>query len=164
MQGYPVGAVQLTTCNDLDKYSPSVNETLKWPLWIWFLVLCLDLSIALAVWAALGNSPALLALFISLALTGFFYQFTKLKIQITKEFLRVGRAKIEKHYLGAVEPLNEEQMRYLRGPGINPAAFLALRFWVKGGVKITVEDQRDPTPYWLISSKHPNKILEALKN
>ncbi len=118
----------------------------------------------LAIWAALGNSATWFALFMSILLSGFFYQFTKLKIEVTNETLYVGRANIEKHYLGAIENLNDEQMRYLRGPGINPAAFLALRFWVKGGVKITVNDQRDPTPYWLVSTKNPEKLIEALKN
>lgn len=157
-------ATQLTTCSELDKYSHAVKETLTWPLWIWFLVLSLDISIALAVWAALGNSAAWIALVVSLALSGFFYQFTKLRIEVVHEKLYVGRAQIEKQYLGAVEPLNEERMRYLRGPGINPAAFLALRFWIKGGIKITVNDQRDPTPYWLVSTKNPEKLMKAIKD
>lgn len=141
-----------------------MKETLKWPLWIWFLILCFDISIALAVWAALGDSAAWIALIVSIALTVFFYQFTKLTIEVLNENLNVGRAQIEKKYLGEAEPLNDEQMRYLRGPGINPAAFLALRFWVKGGVKITVNDQRDPTPYWLVSTKNPEKLIEAIRN
>jgi hypothetical protein len=55
-------------------------------------------------------------------------------------------------------------MRYLRGPGINPLAFLALRFWVKGGIKITLKDPKDPTPYWLVSTKNPEKLRKAIKN
>jgi hypothetical protein len=154
----------LTTGKDLDKYSPTVKETLKWPLWIWLLILSLDLSIALAVWAALGNSAAWTALLISLVLTGSLYQFTKLTIDVVDEKLKVGRAQIEKQYLGEVKALNDEEMRYLRGPGINPLAFLALRFWVKGGIKITLKDPKDPTPYWLVSTKNPEKLRKAIKN
>jgi len=156
--------VQLTTAKDLAKYSLAVKETLKWPLWIWFLILSLDISIALAVWAALGEIAVWIALILTLALTGFFYQFTKLRIEFVNEKLKVGRAQIEKKYLAGVEPLNEEQMRHLRGPGINPAAFLALRFWVKGGIKITLNDQRDPTPYWLVSTKNPEKLKTAIED
>ncbi len=141
-----------------------MREILRWPLWIWLLVLGLDFSIVLAIWAALGNSATWFSLFISILLSGFFYQFTKLKIEVINETLYVGRANIEKRHLGAIENLNDEQMRYLRGPGMNPAAFLALRFWVKGGVKITVNDQRDPTPYWLVSTKNPEKLIEAIRN
>jgi hypothetical protein len=156
--------VQLTTAQDLAKYSLAVKETLKWPIWIWFLILSLDISIALAVWAALGEIAVWIALILTLALTGFFYQFTKLRIEFVDEKLKVGRAQIEKQYLADVEPLNEEQMRFLRGPGINPAAFLALRFWVKGGIKITLNDQRDPTPYWLVSTKNPEKLKKAIED
>ncbi len=156
--------MQLTTAQDLAKYSLAVKETLKWPIWIWFLILSLDISIALAVWAALGEIAVWIALILTLALTGFFYQFTKLRIEFVDEKLKVGRAQIEKQYLADVEPLNEEQMRFLRGPGINPAAFLALRFWVKGGIKITLNDQRDPTPYWLVSTKNPEKLKKAIED
>jgi hypothetical protein len=45
---------------------------------------------------------------------------------------------------------------------LNPAAYLAIRFWVKGGLKLTIDDQRDPTPYWLVSSKNPEKIESAI--
>ena len=128
------------------------------------LILSLDLSIALAVWAALGNSAAWIALIVSLALTGFLNQFTKLTIEVVDEKLKVGRAQIEKQYLGEVRPLDEEEMRYLRGPGINPSAFLALRFWVKGGIKITLKDPRDPTPYWLVSTKNPERLRKAIKD
>lgn len=141
-----------------------MKETLKWPFWIWLLILSLDLSIALAVWAALGNSAAWIALIVSLALTGFLNQFTKLTIEVVDEKLNVGRAQIEKQYLGEVKALDEEEMRYLRGPGINPAAFLALRFWVKGGIKITLKDPRDPTPYWLVSTKNPERLRKAIKD
>ncbi|MEY3185395.1 MAG: hypothetical protein RIR58_131 [Actinomycetota bacterium] len=154
----------MTTAQDLAKYSLAVKETLKWPIWIWFLILSLDISIALAVWAALGEIAVWIALILTLALTGFFYQFTKLRIEFVDEKLKVGRAQIEKQYLADVEPLNEEQMRFLRGPGINPAAFLALRFWVKGGIKITLNDQRDPTPYWLVSTKNPEKLKKAIED
>lgn len=141
-----------------------MREIVRWPLWIWFLVLGLDLSIVLAIWAALGNFAAWIALIVSLFLSGFFYQFTGLRIQVTNEKLQIGRANIERRFLGTIEILNDAEMRYLRGPGINPKAFLALRFWVKGGVKLTINDERDPTPYWLISTKNPEKLLQVLKD
>ncbi|NCZ73340.1 MAG: DUF3093 family protein, partial [Actinobacteria bacterium] len=43
-----------------------------------------------------------------------------------------------------------------------PTAHLALRFWVKTGVKITISDHRDPTPYWLLSSRKSDEIVRAL--
>jgi len=118
----------------------------------------------LAFWAALGNSATWIALFILLLLSGFFYQFTKLKIEVTSDVIKVGRANIAKTFLGDIEILKDDQMKHLRGPGINPSAFLALRFWVRGGVKINIADPRDPTPYWLVSTKDPEKVIKAIKD
>jgi hypothetical protein len=54
-------------------------------------------------------------------------------------------------------------MRNERGILLNPKAFLALRFWIKTGVKIYLSDDRDPTPYWLISSRKGNLIKDTLR-
>jgi hypothetical protein len=32
----------------------------------------------------------------------------------------------------------------------------------KGGVKVEVKDANDPVPYWLISSKHAEKLVSAI--
>lgn len=141
-----------------------MKERITWPLYLTLLVFLLDASIVLAFWAGLGNEAALLSGLACLLLSIFFYRFTALKIVVTDKDLKVSRAKIEKEYLGKVEVLNEKEMKFLRGPGINPSAFLALRFWVKGGIKIDISDSRDPTPYWLISSENPEKLAELLKN
>jgi hypothetical protein len=34
---------------------------------------------------------------------------------------------------------------------------------VRGGVRVDVADPDDPTPYWLVSSRHPDKLAEALR-
>jgi len=44
----------------------------------------------------------------------------------------------------------------------DPAAFLAIKFWVSTGVKITLKDQRDPTPYWLVSCKKGRELKSIL--
>jgi hypothetical protein len=60
--------------------------------------------------------------------------------------------------------LTIDQMRLTRGRDADPAAYLALRFWQPRGVKIGVRDQRDATPYWLISSKKANDLAQVLNN
>jgi hypothetical protein len=112
----------------------------------------LDLSIVIAVWAGLGNTSALIAAIISSAFTAYLYSISTL------------RATIEKKYLGDIRVLTGDEFRFLLGPGINPEAFHAFRFWIKRGLKVEIKDSRDPTPYWLVSSKRPEKLLEALQN
>lgn len=139
-------------------------QTIYWPYWLTLLVLLFDLSIVLAVWASLGETAALTAFALTIALSIFFFQFTALKIMIQGDELFVGRARIERKYLGEISVLDKKEMLFLRGPGINPSAYMALRFWVKGGVKIELNDSRDPTPYWLISVKDPANFVTLLEN
>jgi len=139
-----------------------VREKIRWPWWLMGLVIALDISIVIAVWAGLGNSAALASIFIVIALTIAFYFFTALNINIADGEVFVGRAHISVEHIGQVEVLSAEKMKLAYGMHLNPAAHLALRFWVKGGLKLTIDDQRDPTPYWLVSSKNPEKIESAI--
>ena len=84
-----------------------------------------------------------------------------LRIEISDE-LRVGAAHLEFRYIDDVELLDAAAMKLLRTRDANPAAFLALRFWTPTGVKVTLNDRRDPTPYWLISCKNGRVLRSAL--
>ena len=140
------------------------EENIPWPWWLTLLILGLDLSIIIAIWAGLGNTAALIAAGSTLLFTCYLFFITVLRTRVEGENLSVGRAKIQKKYLGKVITLSIDEFRHLRGAGINPSAFHAFRFWIKRGVKIEINDPRDPTPYWLVSSKAPEQFAEALKS
>jgi hypothetical protein len=118
------------------------------------------LSLVIAFWAALGNQSALLS-FIALTLLLIFIAVkSKSEILVADGQLMAGGAHIDLKYLGEVQSLNRDEMRLLRTRDADPAAFLAIKFWISTGVKITLNDQRDPTPYWLVSCRK----MEELKN
>jgi hypothetical protein len=137
-------------------------EQISWGVWIWFFVAILCASIYLAIWAPLGNTPALVITLISIF--GFYY--LSLKMQTTTyiqdNFLYVNQAKIDLKYLINAKALNESEFKRVIGSDADPAAFLATNFWVKTGVKIDVKDKNDPTPYWLISSKKAVELAKKL--
>jgi hypothetical protein len=83
-------------------------------------------------------------------------------ISIDGQELRIDQAHIEVKYLGGVEQLTSSQMRLLRTRDADPAAYLAIKFWLSTGVKITIADPRDPTPYWLVTSKRGDQIAALL--
>jgi hypothetical protein len=139
-----------------------MREVMRWPIWLTLLIICLDLSIVLAIWASLGNQATLVTAIILTASTIYFYYATSLTLELTTEQLRAGRAHIDLKFVGKIEVLSKEDMSFHRGSGINPQAYLALRFWIKRGLKVEIEDPRDPTPFWLISSKNPERLLERL--
>nr|WP_307810576.1 DUF3093 domain-containing protein [Tomitella biformata] len=48
------------------------------------------------------------------------------------------------------------------GRQLDPEAFVAQRTWIKTMVLIVLDDPTDPTPYWLVSSRNPDKLMAAL--
>lgn len=50
------------------------------------------------------------------------------------------------------------------GRQLDPAAFVVHRAFVGPMVLVVLDDQDDPTPYWLVSSRHPDRVLSALRS
>ena len=48
------------------------------------------------------------------------------------------------------------------GPEADARAYLVLRPYVRTAVQVDLADPADPAPYWLISSRHPKRLADAL--
>lgn len=132
------------------------------PIWLLAFIYFMFISLVIAIWAALDNRSALIAFVLAtVAIVAIAINWKSLLL-IDERELRVGRAHIELEYIAKVEALNAAQMRLVRTRDADPAAFLKLIFWVPTGVKVTLNDSRDRTPYWLISSKDAQKVTNTL--
>lgn len=140
------------------------KEVIRAPLWLIAFVYFLFLSMVLSIWAALGNTPALITFGVLTVWIVFLYFRTALNIRVDDSYLYVGAAKIEHSYIGSTTALNTSELKLIRTRDADPSAFLAIRFWASKAVKVEVIDSRDATPYWLISSKNPQRLVEALKS
>jgi hypothetical protein len=49
------------------------------------------------------------------------------------------------------------------GRQLDPAAYVLHRPWVGPLVLVVLDDPDDPTPYWLVSSRHPERVLTAMR-
>lgn len=49
------------------------------------------------------------------------------------------------------------------GRQLDPAAFVLHRAWVGPMVLLVLDDPDDPTPYWLVSCRHPHRVVSALR-
>ncbi len=49
------------------------------------------------------------------------------------------------------------------GRQLDPAAYVVHRAWVGPLVLLVLDDPEDPTPYWLVSARHPDRVLAALR-
>lgn len=50
------------------------------------------------------------------------------------------------------------------GRQLDPAAFVLHRAWVGPMLLVVLDDPDDPTPYWLVSCRHPERVLSALRS
>jgi hypothetical protein len=50
------------------------------------------------------------------------------------------------------------------GRQLDPAAFVLHRAWVGPMILVVLDDPDDPTPYWLVSCRHPERVLSALRS
>jgi hypothetical protein len=83
-------------------------------------------------------------------------------VQVDAHKLTAGRASVEREYLGKVEALSGEAARNAFGRDCDPAAYLVLRSYVRGAVRVEITDPRDPAPYWLIATRNPDQLAAAL--
>ena len=139
-----------------------MSEIIRWPIRIWIALFALNISIVLAVGVALSDTMILVLFFGLTILTIYSSLRTTLRIDVNQDYLRVGKARIERKYISHTEFLDEPQMLKERGALLNPKAHLALRFWIKTGIKVYISDERDPTPYWLISARNGAAIKRYL--
>lgn len=49
------------------------------------------------------------------------------------------------------------------GRQLDPAAYVVHRPWIGPLVLLVLGDPDDPTPYWLVSCRHPDRVLAALR-
>ena len=117
-------------------------------------------SLSLAVWAAIGINAAITISLIQLGLLIFTAQRTALEITVTKGWLLVGPAAIERAFIHNFKALEFKEYKRIRGVDADPASYLQIRFWVSTAIKIDLRDPKDKTPYWLIST---NRAIELAK-
>ena len=140
------------------------REVIRAPLWFLAIVYFFMLSLVISIWAALGNNPALIALVLVTAALMWIYSATALIIEVNEKELRVGKAHISLSLIGDCIDLDNEAIKRVRTRDADPRAFLAIRFWTPQGIQVAINDTRDSTPYWLISSNAGAELIRAIKN
>lgn len=140
------------------------HEVIRAPLWLLAVVYFFMLTLVISIWSALGDNSALIALVVVTAALVWIYSATALVIEVDEKELRVGKAHISLGFIGDCINLDNETIKRLRTRDADPRAFLAIRFWAPKGIQIEINDTRDSTPYWLVSSNRGAALIEAIKN
>ncbi|GAA2758191.1 hypothetical protein F4554_003316 [Actinopolymorpha rutila] len=77
--------------------------------------------------------------------------------------LSVGKAQAPLATTGSVLALTTGQARALRGPAADATARMFLRPYISRGVRVEITDPTDPTPYWYVASRHPERLAAAME-
>ena len=143
--------------------SATYEERLRPPLWIWGVSVFLVLSFGVAVLFTAGEMAGLLAVVVpGIAVTAGLIRATP-RVAVRDGELVAGRAHIPVSLLGPPRVLDAAAARHLRGPGTDPAAYHVIRPWALCAVRVDVADPMDPTPYWYVATRAPDRLAAALR-
>ena len=138
------------------------REVIRPPMWLLGFIYFLMFSLVIAIWAAFDNMTALMSWIISTLAIIFIAIKWRRVVTFDGRELRVNQAHIDLRYIKDVIAADKNQMRMLRTRDADPAAFLALTFWIPTGIQVLLDDDRDPTPYWLISLRNYEELTRTL--
>ena len=83
-------------------------------------------------------------------------------VQVKDGELTAGRASISTDLVGEVQPFDGDEASLERGQRLDARAWLLIRGWIRPVVRIPIVDATDPAPYWLVSTRHPQKLAAAI--
>jgi hypothetical protein len=85
-------------------------------------------------------------------------------VEVTDSEFVAGRAQLPRAAVATAEAFDGTEATAERGQRLDARAWLLLRGWIPGIVRVELDDPTDPTPYWLVSTRHPRRLAEALSS
>lgn len=143
--------------------APDHTERLTLPWWAWPAGLALAGLLAAELWMGASGVRAWLpfVVLIPAALAGLTW-LGRIRIAVRDGELRVDDARLPVRYVADVIPLDAAGRREVLGVGADPLAFVVQRPWIGGAVQVVLDDPADPTPFWVISTRHPVELATAV--
>ncbi|MFT4010018.1 MAG: DUF3093 domain-containing protein [Nocardioidaceae bacterium] len=142
---------------------PLYYERLSVPLRWWALATMFLASVLLAFLVA---TPAAVAFGTTGALTllvgTVFLSYGAAQVEVREGHFWAGGAHIPVAFLHDPQPLDTAEARRALGVEADARAFLLVRPYLKRAVRVRVVDPADPTPYWLVNTRHPRRLAAAL--
>lgn len=84
------------------------------------------------------------------------------KITVSASEVRVGRAHISRKLLGNASLVQKQDQFSAKGPQLDARAYLSLQPSVSGLIRLEIKDPKDPTPYWLFSTRKPEVVAQLI--
>ncbi len=142
---------------------PLFAERLSCPASYWFIGLGIGLSFVSAAGLSLGPWGAVVCTSVAAAgIVAILLRIGHVRVLVDADGLLVAGSRLEWKYLGEVGVLDRAQARRRLGAEADARAFVVERPYVGGAVEVAVADDADPHPYWLVSTRNPARLAEAL--
>lgn len=92
------------------------------------------------------------------------WRYGSVRITVGDGVVVAGGARIEVEHCGDADALDPGRTVAVRGREADARAFLLLRPYIQTSVRLTIDDRNDPAPYWLISSRRPKRLADAIES
>lgn len=133
--------------------------TVAW--WMWLVILFVGAATFIAL-APINMAVGIIAAVVVMVFIALILYLGSPRIVVTDHDVRVGRAHIERRFVGEAQALRGEAARVARGPELDGRAFMNFRVSVPDMCRIQIVDPVDPTPYWLTATRHPEELARAI--
>ncbi|GIJ80862.1 Protein of unknown function [Micromonospora phaseoli] len=136
---------------------------MRLPWWLWLAGLAAATLLAVEVWMGGAGVRAWLpfAVLLPATVAGLAW-LGRIRVAVTDGELRVDDARLPVRFIADAVPLDVDGRREVLGVGADPLAFVVQRPWIGGAVQVVLNDPADPTPFWVVSSRHPVELADAL--
>jgi hypothetical protein len=142
---------------------PRYRERLRLSWWTWLPALLVDAIVAIEFTLGFESIPTWLPFVVVIPLTaaGLIWV-SRINVTMTDQELLVDDARLPLGVIADVVALDAGGKREALGVASHPLAFVIQRPWIGPAVQVLLDDPADPTPYWLISTRHPIELATAL--
>ena len=160
----PESSAAVPAPNSTPSYSTVLYHEKLWPnFWIWLVSAGLS-GAGILVFAPISMTAGFTAAVVLFAIIAVLLVLSTPALTVTGSTLSVGRATIERRFVGTASAFRDKEATAERGTRLNGLAFLCIRGWIDPVVRIEITDPSDRTPYWLTSTRRPDELIAALNS
>jgi hypothetical protein len=148
---------------DLSRRTTRYTERLRVPWWSWPAAVLAGLILGAEIGIGLAGLPVWLPFAVVLPLTvAVMLRLSRIRVAVTGTEFEVDDARLPLAVIADVVALDASGKREVLGVGAHPLAFVVQRPWIGGAVQVLLDDPADPTPYWVVSTRHPVELATVL--
>ena len=143
--------------------APAFGERLWLSWWMWLPALVVDAIVAFEFLLGFAGLPAWVPFAVVIPATvAALVWLGRVRVAVTGDEFLVDDARLPVAVIAGVVALDAAGKREALGVGSHPLAFVIQRPWIGPAVQVLLDDPADPTPYWVISTRHPVELATAL--